>query len=528
MEGSPPEPDSLAHELEDVALSPPASPSHAPPPESPSSPTAPPRLSSSPPPFQFPTAEEAKAYHANGSEMIVQDDDGAFESVALGDSAAAGGAHGWSATRRSPADERAVEEEAQPAAAREEEEERRDATPEATPPLSESTSSAAATTSEVTLPAVEEGVAVDPTSTNGDAPVLTEKPVFVPTPTKKGVASILQKTVSMTRQRDLPPKDREQERKHLRELEEMRAAAKEADRRRASNTEMAAAARAAVLASALPSWESSILPNWRVVLHEDAKGKALRRLWWDGTMPVRWRGRLWGLCVGNGLAVSRNAYATCLLRAQKGQSEGRYPGEEWEALLEDVEMTLPTLKIFHKEGGVMHEELVDILLAYTVYWGGQPRYPRGLSYTAGMLLLNMPAVDAFLTLVNLVNKSFLKSFFSDSPAEVDAYYRIFDTLLADTMPKVYANFSHEVVRPKLYLHPWLTSTFVRFLPLDLATRIFDVFLLEGDSFLFRVALVVLQILEPRLFNPVLAELDAVFKGLDREVGKVGVEGGDVG
>ncbi|KAK4700686.1 hypothetical protein P7C70_g5557, partial [Phenoliferia sp. Uapishka_3] len=77
------------------------------------------------------------------------------------------------------------------------------------------------------------------------------------------------------------------------------------------------------------------------------------------------------------------------------------------------------------------------------------------------------------------------------------------------------DFSHEVVRPSLYLHPWLTTTFVSFLPLDLATRIFDVFLLEGDSFLFRVALVILQILEPRLFNPVLSELDAVFKGEDR-------------
>ena len=149
-----------------------------------------------------------------------------------------------------------------------------------------------------------------------------------------------------------------------------------------------------------------------------------------------------------------------------------------------------------------------------------------------MLLLNMPAVDAFLTLINLVNKSFLKSFFSDSPDEVDAYYRIFDTLLADTMPKVYASmspshglhspltasradFSQEGVRPSLYLDPWVTTLFVRYLPPDLAFRIFDVFLLEGDSILFRVALVLLQILEPRLFNPNLDELSAVFKGSDR-------------
>lgn len=33
--------------------------------------------------------------------------------------------------------------------------------------------------------------------------------------------------------------------------------------------------------------------------------------------------------------------------------------------------------------------------------------------------------------------------------------------------------------------------------------------------LFRVALVLLEILEPRLFNPVQSELDAVFKGEDK-------------
>ncbi|KAM0754750.1 hypothetical protein T439DRAFT_284256 [Meredithblackwellia eburnea MCA 4105] len=327
--------------------------------------------------------------------------------------------------------------------------------------------------------------------------------------------SILQKTISMTRQRDLPPKDRLEEERHLRELEAMFAASKEAQKRRRLQEEAAAAARASILAQTLPTWEVAILPNWRVVLNPDANGRALRKLWWDGTMPVRYRGRLWGLCVGNGLAVSKSAFTASLARAKKLVELGKYPEEELVAMHEDVSDTLPTLKLFQKDGGVMHDELVDIILAYTVHWDGRPHYARGLSYTAAMLLVNMPAAEAFLTLINLVNKSFLKSFYSNDEEEIDAYYRIFDTLLADNMPKVYANFSQEVVRPKLYLHPWLISLFVRFLPLDLATRIFDVFLLEGDSFLFRVALVLLQILEPRLFNPDLDELAAVFKGQDR-------------
>lgn len=151
----------------------------------------------------------------------------------------------------------------------------------------------------------------------------------------------------------------------------------------------------------------------------------------------------------------------------------------------------------------------------------------------------MPVAEAFVSLVNLVEKSFLRAFYNGNIEEVrsphcvslpplaanalplsylfqeDAYYRVFDTLLADWLPRVFANFTSQVVRPSLYLRPWLSTLFVHFLPLEQSTRIFDVFLLEGDSFLFRVALILLQILEPRLFNPNLEELAQVFEGTDR-------------
>ena len=71
------------------------------------------------------------------------------------------------------------------------------------------------------------------------------------------------------------------------------------------------------------------------------------------------------------------------------------------------------------------------------------------------------------------------------------------------------------VRPALYLKPWLTTLFAYHLPLDCATRILDVFVLEGDSFPFRAALALLQALEARLFNPDHSELEAMFAGNDR-------------
>ncbi|KAK4058330.1 hypothetical protein OIO90_000487 [Microbotryomycetes sp. JL221] len=341
--------------------------------------------------------------------------------------------------------------------------------------------------------------------------ISTKRRMSTKTPT------IMQKVVSMTRQRDLPPKTKEEERKHLRQLEEMRTASKEAERKRKAQEDQAAAARQHKIDLAFSAWEQAILPNWRAVLHDTPEGKHLRSLWWQGTMPTRYRGRLWGLCIGNGLAISKTTLHGHVERARKAVNESKYPQAELEKLERDVQETLPTLKLFQKDG-VMHDDLVDILLAFTVFQAGltgQVRYPIGLACPGALLLVNMAPADAWVSLVNLVDKSFLKSFYGGKSDEMEAYYRIFDTLLADSMPKVYENFLRQSISPRLYLTPWLISLYVRFLPLDLATRIFDVFVLEGDSFLFRVALAILRTLESRLFNPNQTDIQAVFDGTDR-------------
>ena len=94
------------------------------------------------------------------------------------------------------------------------------------------------------------------------------------------------------------------------------------------------------------------------------------------------------MCIGNGLAVSRSAYGVHLARARKGREEGRYPAGEMEMLLRDVEETMTELKMF-QEGGVMHEDLVELLMAYSVYSDGVPRYVRCSLLRCGTMLMNL-------------------------------------------------------------------------------------------------------------------------------------------
>lgn len=164
------------------------------------------------------------------------------------------------------------------------------------------------------------------------------------------------------------------------------------DRRHRAEAEARRAVRNATLANAFPDWEKHILPNWRVVFHDDSQGRYLRRLWWNGTMPVRWRGRLWSLCIGNGLAMPKTAFTRASDRARHLLRDGALAEVE-AAAKRDVERALPALKLF-QEGRVMHDDLMELLLAWAVYEKRVPRYVRRSPSRFNLLFPRISLTDA--------------------------------------------------------------------------------------------------------------------------------------
>ena len=78
-------------------------------------------------------------------------------------------------------------------------------------------------------------------------------------------------------------------------------------------------------------------------------------------------------------------------------------------------------------------------------------------------------------------------------------------------PVVYFNFKQHQISPSAYLPDWLVPLFLDHLPFEACARIWDVILLEGDSFLYRAALGMLAVMEPRLFFPDRKELLELLK-----------------
>lgn len=163
-------------------------------------------------------------------------------------------------------------------------------------------------------------------------------------------------------------------------------------------------------------------------------------------------------------------YRSCLARAKRALSAGTFPAATLSMIEDDIATTLPALHIFHHETGPLYPDLKDMLCAWVV-----SRTDEGLGYKPGaariaaMLIINIPVQQAFVVMRNLLERHCLRSFFGGDGAKNDVsqsqftsvcvsylparlkvttgkyarshqmalkpLLRIFDTLLADGMPK---------------------------------------------------------------------------------------------
>ncbi|KAI0784947.1 RabGAP/TBC [Abortiporus biennis] len=328
--------------------------------------------------------------------------------------------------------------------------------------------------------------------------------------TKSMGPSMLDKVVSKTRPNFLPPKDRQEDRKHLADWETMMKNSRAAEEKRRKALQERRFARERNIEASIHHWEKEILPDWRVV----HKNPALRKLWWEG-IPTKLRATMWQNVVGNDLALSKDAFKSYLARANRALNTNTFPTTVLGLIDDDIKTTLPTLHLFAPQVGPLYQDLKDILCAWVV-----SRSDEGLGYIVGvakiaaMLLINMAPAPAFLVLRNLLERHLMRSFYGGMTSQDDLkiIFRIFDTLLADGMPKIYFNFKQHQISPSSYLPDWILPLFLDHLPFEACARLWDILLLEGDSFLFRASLAILSVLEPRLFFPDKQELLELLKG----------------
>lgn len=341
-----------------------------------------------------------------------------------------------------------------------------------------------ANTSRVELPPVHKGnIMIDP------LPISKEK----------------EAVLARTRPSWLPPKCKKEEKRHLKEWEKMMALSVEAEKRRAARQLHELESARHEQGSIARIWEEHVLPNWDAVIPEPRT----RELWWRGVTPKN-RGTVWCRAIGNELELSTASYEAALARSKKLEQdisqmapEDKAKSKEaaWLAnISRDVPTVFPELGIF-TPGSPLHDNLRDLLSAYTAY-RSDVGYVYGTHLVAGLIILNSSPAESFIALANLLNRPLPLAYLVQDRAAIDRWQ---DHVLSTLKYKLPALHDH-LLNPAtgIAVHEWLKPMFstllVHHLDIDTASRIWDVYVFEGDKVLVRAVVGILSRLESKLYG----------------------------
>ena len=131
------------------------------------------------------------------------------------------------------------------------------------------------------------------------------------------------------------------------------------------------------------------------------------------------------------------------------------------------------------------------------------KYVRGMAVLASMVVFNVGIQDmprAFSVFSNLLHQHYFFDFFTLKWRDMRMRFDLYSKLLRERMPYLDDHFSAIQINSDLYFNQWLLTGFTRVLPFRTACRVWDGFLLLGESFFFTAALALLNYHEHSLMT----------------------------
>ncbi|MEQ2228192.1 hypothetical protein ILYODFUR_006413 [Ilyodon furcidens] len=223
----------------------------------------------------------------------------------------------------------------------------------------------------------------------------------------------------------------------------------------------------------LNSWD-----KWMSKKHNKVKERCQKGI------PPSLRGRAWLYLTG--------------AKVKREQNKGRFeeldnqPGDpKWVDVIErDLHRQFPFHEMFAARGGHGQQDLFRVLKAYTLH-RPEEGYCQAQAPVAAVLLMHMPAEDAFWVLVQICEK-YLPGYYSTGLEAIQLDGEILYALLRRVSVVAHRHLKKHKLEPILYMTEWFMCAFSRTLPWSSVLRVWDMFLCEGVKILFRVGLVVLK------------------------------------
>ncbi|KAG7473716.1 hypothetical protein MATL_G00098790 [Megalops atlanticus] len=145
-------------------------------------------------------------------------------------------------------------------------------------------------------------------------------------------------------------------------------------------------------------------------------------------------------------------------------------------------------------------KLFRVLTAYARY-NPQIGYCQGMSHIAAVLLMNLTEEEAFWALVTLLEKpKYLAGLFDHALDKAQHQARVFHQLLKHRKPLLSQHLEDLGVSSLYYVMPWFLALFTSLPCWDSVLAVWDVIMLQGILAVYRTALTIVGLLEPRLLQ----------------------------
>ena len=268
-------------------------------------------------------------------------------------------------------------------------------------------------------------------------------------------------------------------------------------------------------------WVNEIIPKWT----EKKKDKKIKEYFYMG-LPDNVRGKVWILCLGNRFSITKEYYEIQVKNSKEILEKYKINKKNDNVINDlntisneneikdisiikdkeksiniidlDIERTFPYLGIF-KGDSPMAQDLREILRVFVI---SRPDigYIQGLSFIAGILLLNMDKFKAFISLMNLILNPIMLPFYKMDNESIQQRLKLFKQVFYYNLPELCEHFDELGLLPENYFLSWNMTLFTRDVNLELAKRIWDVFMIEGIKAIYSAAIVFLSHFESKLIN----------------------------
>ena len=272
-------------------------------------------------------------------------------------------------------------------------------------------------------------------------------------------------------------------------------------------------------------WANKIIPNWSKMKNN----KNIKKYFLEG-IPNMIRGKIWSLCIGNKFSITKEYYdieakksIQLLMKLERNslkKSKNINNNEESGDLSSslsistkkiyskyikqtldkeksinlidlDIERTFPSMGVFKKESQ-LGENLKEILRIFVV---SRPDigYVQGLSYIAGTLLLHMDKFQAFVCFMNIILSPNILPFYLLDEKNIKKRLDLFYDIFKINLPELFIHFKENEIMPEHFLLEWFMTLYTKNVYIDLAFRIWDIYMIEGIISLYKTAIVIFSI-----------------------------------